>query len=77
MSTFSVVDLILWVEADDRWCAHDEMEAKSFNNTMTCYSSLDAIAVTNAYNFAQFKHVCDVGGSHAVMLTKILNKVFP
>ena len=47
-------------------------ESAVFNEGMTGFSSNIAPAVAEAYNFAAFKTVVDVGGGHGVLLNTIL-----
>jgi len=47
-------------------------ESAVFNEGMTGFSSNIAPAVAEAYDFAAFKTVVDVGGGHGVLLTTIL-----
>jgi hypothetical protein len=47
-------------------------ESAVFNEGMTGFSSNIAPAVAEAYNFAAFKTVVDVGGGHGVLLSTIL-----
>jgi hypothetical protein len=47
-------------------------ESAVFNEGMTGFSSNVAPAVAEAYDFAQFKTVVDVGGGHGVLLNTIL-----
>jgi O-methyltransferase domain len=47
-------------------------ESAVFNEGMTGFSSNIAPAVAEAYNFAGFKTVVDVGGGHGVLLNTIL-----
>jgi hypothetical protein len=47
-------------------------ESAIFNEAMTGFSSKIAPAVAEAYDFAAFKTVVDVGGGHGVLLNTIL-----
>jgi hypothetical protein len=47
-------------------------ESAVFNEGMTGFSSNIAPAVAEAYNFAAFKTIVDVGGGHGVLLKTIL-----
>ncbi|HET6575432.1 MAG TPA: methyltransferase [Fimbriiglobus sp.] len=47
-------------------------ESAVFNEAMTGFSSNDAPAVAEAYDFSKFGTVVDVGGGHGVLLTTIL-----
>jgi O-methyltransferase domain len=47
-------------------------ESAVFNEGMTGFSSSIAPAVAEAYNFAAFKTVVDVGGGHGVLLNTIV-----
>ena len=45
-----------------------------FNRAMTAYSTLDAPAIVDAYDFSGIKSLTDVGGGHGLLLTTILNR---
>jgi hypothetical protein len=49
-------------------------ESAVFNEGMTGFSSNIAPAVAEAYNFAPFKTIVDVGGGHGVLLNTILQE---
>lgn len=54
---------------------HKNPEAgEHFNRAMTAYSTLDAPAVVDAYDFSGIESLTDVGGGHGFLLTAILER---
>jgi SAM-dependent methyltransferase len=48
--------------------------AVNFNNAMTNMSSIDSLAIAEAYDFSGFEHIVDVAGGHGMLLGAILKK---
>jgi hypothetical protein len=55
---------------------HHPDESKQFSDAMTSLTVNVGAAVANAYDFSPIKHLVDVGGSHGVLLSSIIEK-FP
>jgi hypothetical protein len=56
---------------------HDEGYAQVFDNAMSSYSGTQAEWVLHAlgtYDFSKISHLCDVGGGHGYMLSRLLAK---
>lgn len=47
---------------------------ENFNRAMTAFSSMDAPAVADAYDFSGLHSLTDVGGGHGLLLTTILER---
>lgn len=55
---------------------HHPDESRRFGEAMTSMTYFASAAVTDAYDFSPIKHLVDVGGSHGVLLSSIIDK-FP
>jgi len=51
-------------------------ESRRFGEAMTSMTVFASAAVTNAYDFSTIAHLVDVGGSHGILLSNIIDK-FP
>jgi O-methyltransferase domain/Dimerisation domain len=49
-------------------------ESEHFNRAMTAFSTMDAPAVVEAYDFSGIGQLTDVGGGHGLLLTTILER---
>jgi SAM-dependent methyltransferase len=54
------------------WLADNPAEAARFQRMMVEVHSPETPAIVAAYDFAQFKHIVDVGGGHGMLLSAIL-----
>lgn len=57
------------------YMAHEPELAEAFNGTMTVFSQIQApqiVATLDEYDFSEFSHLCDIGGSHGYMLCLFL-----
>jgi O-methyltransferase domain len=51
-------------------------QSKRFGDAMTSMTLFASAAITSAYDFSPIKHLVDVGGSHGILLSNIIDK-FP
>jgi O-methyltransferase domain len=49
-------------------------EGEHFNRAMTAFSTMDAPAVADVYDFSGIEQLTDVGGGHGLLLTTILER---